>query len=325
MRTTTDGVAVSPVLRALLSEIVDYAGMFPPAALPLDEAIQNYARYRREGDAWMLSRFVIPLQGLEALEPHDYLFRHEPPFRFSVLGSAASGRTHADVLARDLEAVSSFERRHDSRVRCEAMEIRLPPDLASAPAAAHLARSVAARLEEYERPELELYLEAPWDEPADDALKHAAYAVAEANSNHMPTLGLKIRSGGTEAELFPPTERLARFIDVCDEAGVPFKATAGLHHPFRRHHASVQTKMHGFVNVFVGAALLHAGAIDSSELVELLDDEDAASFVFSEDGIAWRSRRLSPAEVEAGRRFARSFGSCSFDEPRDDLRALGIL
>ena len=47
-------------LRALLSGVVDYAGLFPPAGLPLDQAIRNYARYRQGSDAWMLGRFVIP-------------------------------------------------------------------------------------------------------------------------------------------------------------------------------------------------------------------------------------------------------------------------
>ena len=41
-------------LRALLTGVVDYAGLFPPARLPLDEAIRNYARYRQGSDAWML-------------------------------------------------------------------------------------------------------------------------------------------------------------------------------------------------------------------------------------------------------------------------------
>ena len=43
---------MSPSLRALLSGIIDYAGLFPPAKLPLDQAIRNYARYRTEPDSY---------------------------------------------------------------------------------------------------------------------------------------------------------------------------------------------------------------------------------------------------------------------------------
>ena len=45
-----------PALHALVSSIIDYAGLFPPARLPLDTAIGNYARYRTEPEAWMLAR-----------------------------------------------------------------------------------------------------------------------------------------------------------------------------------------------------------------------------------------------------------------------------
>ena len=46
--------------RALLSELFDYAGLFPPARLDLDTAVRNYACYLDEPEAWMLSRFVVP-------------------------------------------------------------------------------------------------------------------------------------------------------------------------------------------------------------------------------------------------------------------------
>ena len=58
---------MSPSLRALLHGIIDYAGLFPPANLPLDQAVRNYARYCTEPDSWMLGRFVCPVTELAEL------------------------------------------------------------------------------------------------------------------------------------------------------------------------------------------------------------------------------------------------------------------
>ncbi|MBA3531951.1 MAG: hypothetical protein H0T73_08540, partial [Ardenticatenales bacterium] len=58
----------------------------------------------------------------------------------------------------------------------------------------------------------------------------------------------------------------------------------------------------------------------------ILDDEEPTHFRVNDEGLSWRSLALTPAEVSAGRsQAAISYGSCSFDEPREDLQALGWL
>src|SRR5436309_1541360 len=47
-------------LTALMTGLVDYAGLFPPAQLSMADAAANYLQYRASGDAWMLGRFVCP-------------------------------------------------------------------------------------------------------------------------------------------------------------------------------------------------------------------------------------------------------------------------
>jgi hypothetical protein len=72
--------------------------------------------------------------------------------------------------------------------------------------------------------------------------------------------------------------------------------------------------------------LAHARGLDGAEVREIIEEEDAGSFAFTDDGLRWRNHRASVDEIELARRSAVvSFGSCSFDEPRDDLRALGLL
>jgi hypothetical protein len=142
---------------------------------------------------------------------------------------------------------------------------------------------------------------------------------------------MKIRTGGETAEKIPPPESVLEFIRICAAHGVAFKATAGLHHPLRSVHPltyqpeCASALMHGFLNLFLAAVYLRAGL--SMDLVEIILNESAAqAFTVDADGVRWRDHRLSCAELAAARgNFSISFGSCSFTEPIDDLRLIGLL
>jgi hypothetical protein len=141
----------------------------------------------------------------------------------------------------------------------------------------------------------------------------------------------KIRTGGETADKFPARESVVEFIRLCAASGVPFKATAGLHHPLRSvqrftyQPGSASGIMHGFINVFLAAAFLRAG-MEAQLALQLLDEQSAQAFQFESDGVGWRRHRLGPSEIaETREEFAVSFGSCSFTEPIDDLRSLHFL
>src|SRR5690606_32981917 len=96
-------------------------------------------------------------------------------------------------------------------------------------------------------------------------------------------LGAKIRTGGTTPDAFPAPGEVLRFLAACARNGVPFKATAGLHHPLRGEYpltyeaGSARGTMYGFLNLFVASALLYDG-VDEVELVPLLEERDARAF-----------------------------------------------
>ncbi len=141
---------------------------------------------------------------------------------------------------------------------------------------------------------------------------------------------LKIRTGGTTVQAFPPSVVVARVLGACAAARVPFKATAGLHHPVRAAHRVTYEReapsatMHGFLNVFVAASLLLSGKANAAVATQVLEDEIPGSFRFDDEGLAWRDLKMSVAEIAAARRFARSFGSCSFEEPVTTLGSLFV-
>jgi adenosylcobinamide amidohydrolase len=125
--------------------------------------------------------------------------------------------------------------------------------------------------------------------------------------------------------------QLAHFLVVCAQAKVPFKATAGLHHPVRSVNKltyepdSASATMHGFINVFVAATMAYYGAREA-DVLTVLEEEDPAAFAWSKTSLKWRNQRLSMKQVKEARSdFAISFGSCSFVEPIADLQKLGWL
>jgi hypothetical protein len=305
-------------LHALLTELIDYAGLFPPARLPLDQAIRNYARYRQENDAWMLGRFVIPASRLEDLEPyHEELFHVAPPFAFSVLGRGGGSLTEFFTnLRADLRDIAAFRKRHGNRVTVEVLEVRLPPDLAD-PLRPESALTLYKTLRIFPVVDLFPFCEAPGR--PEDLLKQLTQLSGE-------QVGFKLRTGGLEASAFPSSEQIATLLYGCLQAGVPFKATAGLHHPLPRVDAALGVRMHGFINLFLAGVLAYSRNLPPEQIRHLLDDDQVEHFSFTNKGASWQKHRVTTAEIAAARRdFVRAFGSCSFEEPRADLRALGWL
>jgi hypothetical protein len=138
----------------------------------------------------------------------------------------------------------------------------------------------------------------------------------------------KLRTGGVKPEAIPAVADVAAFVAACAGRRLPFKATAGLHHPIRSPHpltyeaGAPRAVMHGFLNVFLAAAFAWHGDRD---IEPVLAETDPAAFRF-DNRAHWRNRSLDAEQVrEARLHFAHSFGSCSFDEPVRDLEALGLL
>ncbi|NBC18622.1 MAG: hypothetical protein GVY18_15065 [Bacteroidetes bacterium] len=314
-------------LQALLAQIVDYAGLFPPAGLPLDEALPNYARYRRSPDAWMLARFVIPRGRLEDLAAHRDVIASDPPFVFSVLGTGGDDDdAFLDALTDDVATIEAFHAEHRGLVRADVMEVRLPPSLLGAGA-----DDVTAFLEAVDERVADLGLTVFFEVPLDDDLRTTAppllHAMAAFNRvRDDVSVGFKMRTGGLDPDAIPSAEHVAAAVLACRDAGVAFKATAGLHHPVRHVDETLGVPMHGFFNLFGGAALAVVHDLDAAALVAILEDDDPDHFRFTGYDVAWQDLS-APADAVARTRetLATSFGSCSFDEPRDDLRTLGLL
>lgn len=164
-----------------------------------------------------------------------------------------------------------------------------------------------------------------WEALGDAVRRTQAYAevrladLTPSVAERLATAGvrLKVRTGGAEPALFPTAGALAAGIVTAVRADLPFKLTAGLHNALRHRDPVTGFEHHGFANVLAATAAAVTGAPEA-EVAAILDTTDAAPVVAS-------LVAMSAAEVAAVRRLFRSFGTCSIQEPLDDLAALGLL
>ena len=226
---------------ALFGLLIDHAPTFPPAQLPVAEAIEEDRRARESDESWMLGRLAWPASRLAELGEEQ----------------------------RELTVILDGPP-PDGDPRVKAVEGRGDP-------------------EELAGAAKEVYVEG-------------------GDLDQLSELGLraKIRCGG---EHVLSVDELADFVGGCRERQLPFKATAGLHHAVR------QGDAHGFLN------LLAAAVFDEEALAE----EDAGTFRLNESHFMWRDRDAAPVEILNARELFVGFGSCSFFEPVDELKGLGLL
>jgi hypothetical protein len=290
-------------LHALLAHSIDYAGMFPPCNLELEPALRNQAQYVRSNDAWMLNSFVLSVEKFEAAAANLSLFDKKHPLRVSAL--AAKGAE----LRNTAEAIGQFTRDHLGVVSVVQLEMPLPRNVDLA-----WLRDARATIGD-------LKLHVFWEAPP-DAAEGTIALLAQLKE---PRFGYKLRTGGVTADAFPTPVQVAESLIAATQHHVPVKFTAGLHHPVRQFREEVGAKMHGFLNVLGAAVLASEHHWDEGQIVQMLEDERADASSFHETIFVWREWEMTAERINARRKYVTSFGSCSFDEPREELRALGLL
>ncbi len=291
----------------LLEGLVDYAGLFPPASEDMATAVAHYASYRAGPDAKALGRFIVPVARLAEFEQAARESMRAngggEPWRLSVLVSGDTRAAAEQMLKFNCHHWSGSE---DGHAIIDVAELK------------------ATSVQDIESQHRDLpdffqrYFEVPLGPDTDALIAAIARAGARA----------KVRTGGITADAFPVSRDLLSFIKACHRERVPFKATAGLHHPVRGTYRltyearSRSGTMYGFLNVFLAAALVARGESDTTVL-EVLEESNPRAFEFSDDAIRWKEHSIDvPFLREVRSAVAVSFGSCSFREPVDELSRL---
>ena len=291
------------VVQALLSRLIDYAGLFPPASLDMEAAVRNYQRYLTGPHAWMLGNFIVPAARLPEF---GEMFQavccdeQENPWTVSVVCAGES-------LPVDLQAIHDFPQgaAFVTSLEFKAVNVRT-------------ARAVLTALPRGP---------VRYVEVAPDRVQRLLPLLVSSSAR------AKLRTGGVTEAAIPSPRAIAQFLTACAQERVPFKATAGLHHPIRSAHpltydfGSAEATMHGFLNVFLAATLAFYGSTEDALAATLTEQDPEAFRLEDNDGvIAWHDQRVTSDQIKRARReFAISFGACSFTEPIDDLKAMEWL
>lgn len=280
-------------VEALLHGAIDYAGLFPPAGLDLEATVRNYEAYREGCDAWALGQLVMPATKLAEFADRWPNYVAEWPISLLLGTDYDTEMRFAVDVGLGLDIV---ECRPERLTNIPEIRRRMPSDGL-------------------------LFVESPQG----CALQEMIAAVADAG------VCTKVRTGGVVAEAILASSAVAEFLVTCARHEVRLKATAGLHHAIRGvqrltyEPQSAMASMHGFVNFFVAATAAFEGAKEP-EVEEILNDGERGNFSADTDGLQWRGSSFPLKSIQEMReRFAISFGSCSFEEPLEDARAMGWI
>lgn len=274
----------------MLEGFFDYAGLYPPADLDMQSVVENWSSYLQSEDSWMLARLIIPASGLDAFKmaaAHMLPAEDEEMWQLSVLLPQAG----SELFESGVQSTVEFNMEHCGAV-ANVVEFK-----------ANSATEIESALSQM-HDDLFPYIEIPIDVDPRGLLACLSGVIA----------GAKVRTGGISADLHPSSQALARFVHSCAIADQPFKATAGMHHPEQHTNNTVGVVEYGFLSVLHATAAARFNDASVEEVEQILHAQTSDCLLFSES-------QLEQVRAE----LFNSLGSCSFDDPRDDLRSMGLL
>ncbi|MDR7304361.1 hypothetical protein [Haloactinomyces albus] len=271
----------------LLEELVDDAGLFPPTALDMPAAIERHRRDQQAGEPMLTHRFLCPAGRIEQMRAQLVDSDH-----IAVGLITDHGAEGLDEVLAVIEA--------DPRLSLALLEIPLAKFGSSATAALRALDDVPTSVP--------AFLEPSAASGVDELLE------ALSTADGQRRIGAKLRCGGVRAELFPSSTEVAHFITACVAAGLPLKATAGLHQAVRHQDPETGFVHHGYLNLLLAAARAGEGT-GAAEVRQVLETEDPGE-------LAQRIGELDRDVAVRARSVLVSYGSCSTSTPPAQAREI---
>ncbi|HJM17451.1 MAG TPA: hypothetical protein QGI59_02980 [Candidatus Poseidoniia archaeon] len=331
-------------LRTFMDGLIDYAGLFPPADLPLNEAISQYISHIKSDNSKMLSRFIIHSSKLNNLDEFLPLFTNVGPLRLSVLGGGGNNDDeYLNKIKQNITNISKYREKHGNKIEIDVIECKMATNTPSK----NTMEKATVLLNENGLIHYHEFAKLPpvgmnYSTEIDDSSWDKEILPTIKLLSNLDNAGIKLRCGGIVKEAFPSVEQVAAMIQTCVIIDIPMKFTAGLHHPIRHFAEEYDEFMHGFINTF-GAGIF-ATTFPKPEnsqekynmfilLSHMIDDQNAENFSFTDDSMIWKVEDdrdtqfvIDVEKIENARKKGMiSYGSCSFQDPIHDLTQLGWM
>ncbi|WP_186648017.1 hypothetical protein [Fluviispira vulneris] len=318
-------------LKVFMNELLDYAGMFPPAQLSLEESLKNYAEYLSHEYEDMLGKFVLPANKI--VETISFLNTHNSfsqvgkrKANFSIILSTCKNFSDfPSILQKDFQNIKLLSKNFETSLDILSIEFLPAEDILIANSNKRIEEYLSILFKQFST--LNKKIEYFCEIPLNDNFNKKINEIFEYNrSNSDNQVQIKLRTGGVKKDQIPSAKKIAQFISLCAQNKLGIKATAGLHVPIPNFNQEVGTVLHGFLNVFSSMMLLYKGGITEEEIEEIISDYTYEDFKFSHDGLKIRNFLLTNKEIENLRKkYIKSFGTCSFLEPIEHLIEHKIL
>lgn len=279
------------------NQFLDDAAVFPPGSLPLSRAVPAHLAHLESAQGSLVGPFVVAASGLPAL---GELVEGLPPGSFAVSLTVPSPGVVRAALTAAADIAALDVRTVEVGVPAGELSPREVVPILDHALGGGLGRTVDGS-------DVTVFVELPRDERRGDLVRELSGTAYLA----------KLRTGGVREDLYPDPVELGSAIVALVRAGVPFKATAGLHRAVRNTDPATGFDQHGFVNVLVAVATALDGA----------PEEEVAAVLADRDGPGLSATLGSWSASTAGqvRSAFRSIGTCSIEEPVSDLTTLGLL
>ncbi|MGH3386530.1 MAG: hypothetical protein ACRDO1_18265 [Nocardioidaceae bacterium] len=283
----------------MFAALVDDAAIFPPGDAPVPDAVRAHAVHRSAWYADLVGTFVCSDQRLpelqRALDDQD----NDEPLALSLTITGGAGA---------IEPALTWVRRV-GRLALRGVEVALRDEADLA----HNARRVTTVLATALPDGVDAFVELPRLAGTEATAGWLAALDEVAAAGHQ----LKVRTGGPDPSAFPAERALAVVVNAALDRELAFKCTAGLHHAVRHTASATGLEHHGFLNVLLATRVaLDGAAVD--DVGHTLAERDGAV-------LAAAVRDLGDDRLASARRWFRSYGSCSIDEPLADLAALDLI
>lgn len=325
-------------IQQLLTSSINYAGLYPPASLGLQEALRSYIDFSHSKYSWMLSSLVLPHDQLPLLSNFsDRRHLLDEPLNLCITGP------ETNTLFEFKNVINSIEKElltahsgYPGEVRTHLLELKLPAASVDTLNPEELIKSLEAVVSSAAESRLlphRVFFEVPGNEFDAEITKKIIKVIAVHNKSILKRKvqnylfsGIKLNCSAKEGAKVPSAKYLAEVLLYARDANIAVKFSGKENAPFPEYNYSIESKMHGFINVLVASMLAYTQDLTIEETVEVLEDRNPENFLFKDEYIAWRELAAPIMEVKMLRMLSiTSFNFSNFSAPIHGLKELGYL